>query len=238
VRAALFAFAIAPFALAQQQASEPAPRFPDGHVNLGSAPDKKGYWETRPAGGGFRPTGEVPFQPWAKAVHDYRQKTQSIESPSVDCKPAAGPSFFNSPGFEFVDAPELKRVFMLDIAGPHSWRVVYMDGRPHPPAAELRPTYYGHSIGHWENNDTLVIDSVGFNEKQWPLGAYPTTSQLHLTERISRPTMKSLTYEATVDDPGAYTKPWTGKFTIAEKGVNSWIAGGEMFEYICEDAGR
>ena len=83
-----------------------------------------------------------------------------------------------------------------------------------------------------------MIDSVGFNEKQWPLGAYPTTSQLHLMERISRPNMKSLTYEATIDDPGAYTKPWTGRFTITEKGQNSWIAGGEMFEYICEDAGR
>src|SRR5215469_6240685 len=172
---------LATVALAQQPASEPTPRFPDGHVNLGSAPDKKGYWETRPAGGGFRPMGEVPYQPWAKAVHDYRQKTQSIESPSVDCKPAAGPGFFNSPGFEFVDVPELKRFFMLNIAGPHSWRVVYTDGRMHPPAAELRPTYFGHSIGHWENNDTLVIDSVAFNEKQWPLGAYPTTSQLHLT---------------------------------------------------------
>ena len=80
----------------------------------------------------------------------------------------------------------MKSVFILNIAGPHSWRVIYMDGRPHPKAEDLRPTFLGHSIGHWEG-DTLVIDSVGFNEKQWAVGAYPNTDKLHLTERISRP---------------------------------------------------
>jgi hypothetical protein len=207
-------------------------------------PDKKGYWETRPGAGGFRPTEAVPFQPWAKAVFDYRQKTQSIDSPLVACKAASGPSFFNSPGFEFVDVPELKSLFILNIAGPHSWRVVYMDGRAHPKADDMRPTFLGHSTGRWERgaadsgNDTLVIDSVGFNERQWAVGAYPSTSQLHLIERISRPNLKTLNYEATIDDPGAYTKPWTGKFTINEKTISSWIPNGDMFEYICEDAGR
>lgn len=232
----VLALSMASFCWAQQP-TEPAPHWPDGHVNLGSAPDKKGYWETRPGAGGFRPTGPVPFQPWAKAVFDYRQKTQSTDSPLVNCKAAPGPSFLNSPGFEFVEVPELKSLFILDIAGPHSWRVVYMDGRPHPKAEDLRPTFLGHSTGHWEG-DTLVIDSVGFNEKMWAMGAYPNTSQLHLTERISRPNLKTLNYEATVDDPGAYTKPWTGRFSINEKTILSWIAGGEMFEYICEDAGR
>jgi len=230
--------------LTAQLPTDSAPRWPDGHVNLGSAPDKKGYWETRPGAGGFRPTGAVPFQPWAKAVFDYRQKTQSIDSPLVDCKAAPGPSFFNSPGFEFVDVPELNSLFILNIAGPHSWRVVYMDGRAHPRGDDLRPTFLGHSVGHWERgaanggNDTLVIDSVGFNERQWAVGAYPSTSQLHLVERISRPNLKTLNYEATIDDPGAYTKPWTGRFTINEKTISSWIPNGDMFEYICEDAAR
>jgi len=220
--------------LAQQKRADPAPRDPDGHPYLGSAPGAKGYWETRPGAGGFRSTGPVPFQPWAKAVYDYRQATFTRDSPLVDCKAAPGPSFFNSPGFEFVDAPELKQIFILNIAGPHSWRVIYMDGRSHP--ANLRPTFLGHSIGHWEG-DTLVVDTVGFNERQWPVGSYPSTSQLHLIERISRPTLQSLTYEATIDDPGAYTKPWTGKFSITGGG-SSWIVNGEPFEYICEDAGR
>lgn len=236
MRTLLLTLALAAYGFGQQP-SDPAPRWPDGHVNLGSSPDKKGYWETRPGAGGFRPAAPVPFQPWAKAVYDYRQKTQGTDSPLVDCKPAPGPSFFNSPGFEFVEVPELKRLFIMNIAGPHSWRVVYMDRRPHPTGEALRPTFLGHSVGHWEA-DTLVIDSVGFNEKQWAVGNYPTTSQLHLIERISRPNLKTLNYEATIDDPGAYTQPWTGRFTINEKTISSWIAGGEMFEYICEDAGR
>ena len=232
-----FTLALVWCAAACAQTPDPAPRWPDGHVNLGSTPDKKGYWEVRPGGGGFQPDGPVPLRDWAKAVYQYRQATFSKDSPLVDCKASPGPSFFNSPGFEIVEVPEMKTIFVLNIAGPHSWRVIYMDGRAHPKPEDLRPTFLGHSIGRWEG-DTLVIDSVGFNEKQWAVGAYPNTSQLHLTERISRLNLKSLTYELTVDDPGAYTKPWSGKWTINEKTGSSWVAGGEMFEYICEDADR
>ncbi|HLK51725.1 MAG TPA: hypothetical protein VKT49_26470 [Bryobacteraceae bacterium] len=219
------------------QPSEPAPRGPDGHVNLGSTPETKGYWEVRPGLGGFPRAADVPFQPWARAVYAYRQRTNGKDSPLVACKAATGPAFFNAPGFEIVDAPEQKKIFILNIAGPHSWRVIFMDGRPHPTGEALRPTFLGHSVGHWES-DTLVIDTVGLNEKQWPVGSYPTTSQLHLTERIARPNLRTLSYEATIDDPGAYTKPWTVRWTINEKTASSWIAGGEIFEYICEDAGR
>lgn len=237
-------FCIAPSCFAQAAkaaggASEDlsTPRWPDGKVNLGSTPDHKGYWEVRPGLGGMPRAATVPFQPWAKALYQYRVSKKDLYPPLVACKPAGGPSFFNAPGFEIVDMPELKRIFILNIAGPHSWRVIYMDGRPHPTGVDLRPTFLGHSIGHWEG-DTLVIDSVGFNEKQWIAGAYPTTSQLHLTERISRPNLKTLSYEATIDDPGAYTAPWSMHWTINEKTASSWIAGGEMFEYICQDSDR
>jgi len=220
-----------------KQAPEPTPRWPDGKVNLGAAPGKKGYWEVRPGLGGFPRANDVPFQPWAKAVYEYRTATFSQDSPLVDCKAAPGPAFLNAPGFEIVDVPELKSIFILNMAGPHSWRVIYMDGRMHPEGENVRPTYLGHSIGHWEG-DTLVIDSVGFNEKMWAVGAFPNTSQLHLVERISRPNLKTLSYEVTVDDPGAYTKSWSGKWTITETTASKWIADGEMFEYICQDAGR
>ena len=222
---------------AASQPSEPAPRGPDGHVLLGSAPGHKGYWEVRPGLGGFPRPNTVPFQPWARAVYQYRQSTNAKDSPLVACKAAAGPSFFNAPGFDFVDVPEQKTLYILNIAGPHSWRVIHMDGRPHLTGENVRPTFLGDSLGHWDG-DTLVIDTVGLNEKQWPVGSYPTTDQLHLTERISRPNLKTLAYEATIDDPGAYTQPWTVRWTINEKTASSWIAGGEIFEYICEDAGR
>ena len=134
-------------------------------------------------------------------------------------------------GFEIVEVPEQQRVFILNIAGPHSWRVIYTDGRAHPP--NPRPTYLGHSVGRWEGN-TLVIDTVGFNEKQWMVGTYPTTERLHLIERISRPDVKTLTYEAIIDDPGAYTAPWSVKWTINATTKSQWIPDGEIFEYICQ----
>jgi hypothetical protein len=222
-------------ATADTPPTEAAPRWPDGRVNLGSTSDKKGYWEVRPGLGGNPRAADVPFQEWARALYQYRTSRTDMYPPLVMCKPSVGPGFFNAPGFEIVDVPEQKKVFLINIAGPHSWRVVHMDGRPHPTGDDLRPTFFGHSVGRWEG-DTLVIDSVGFNEKQWFAGSYPITEKLHLTERISRPNLRSLTYEYTVDDPGAYTGTWGGRWTINEKSASSWMAGAEVFEYICQDS--
>ena len=149
-------------------AGEPAPRWPDGHVNLGSTPEKKGYWEVRPGLGGMPRPADVPFQPWAKALYQYRTSKSDLYPPLVSCKAAGGPSFFNAPGFEIVDVPELKSIFILNIAGPHSWRVIYMDGRPHP--KDLNPSWMGHLIGKWEG-DRLVIDAIGFNGRAWATSA-------------------------------------------------------------------
>lgn len=240
VAALLLAASVTGIAQAQAPASaaaasaEPAPRWPDGRVNLGATPEHKGYWEVRPGLGGMPRPDDVPFLPWARALYQYRTSSADLHPPLVSCKPAVGPSFFNAPGFEIVDVPELRSIFLLNIAGPHSWRVVHMDGRSHPPRETLRPTFFGHSIGRWDG-DTLVIDTVGINEKQWVAGAYPTTDRLHLVERISRPTLRTLVYEATIDDPGAYTKPWTVRWMIDEKSASSWIEDGEIFEFICQD---
>lgn len=212
---------------------EPAPRWPDGHVNLGAGPGHKGYWELRP---GFAPrVTDVPFQPWAKELYAFRQKSQkTARPPYIDCKAAPGPEFLLAPGFEIVEAPDLKSVFIINIGGPHSWRVIYMDGRPHPKPEDLRPTYMGHSIGHWEG-ETLVVDTIGINEKVWLMGSYPTTEKLHITEKFSRPTLGSLVYELTIDDPGAYTAPWGGRTQINETTPSRWVPNGDMFEYICQD---
>jgi len=218
----------------QGGATPPAPRWPDGRVNLGSTPEHKGYWEIRPGLGGFPRAADVPFQPWARALYEYRTSRGDLHPPLVRCIPAGGPGFFNAPGFEIVDVPEQQRVYILNIAGAHSWRVIYTDGRPHPTGDALRPGFFGHSVGRWEG-DTLVVDTVGFNEKQWLAGSFPTTDRLHLVERFSRPNLRTLVYEATIDDPGAYTAPWTIRWRIDEKSKSSWMEGGEIFEYICQD---
>ncbi len=122
---------------------------------------------------------------------------------------------------------ELKQVFIFDIGGPHSFRAVYMDGRSHP--KNLDPTYIGHSTGRWEG-DTLVVDTVGFNEGSWiEAEGFPHPDQLHLVERLTRSDFNTLKYEVTVEDPGAYTKPWSGGFNLR------WNSGAEVFEYVCQE---
>jgi hypothetical protein len=223
-------------ALLAQAPAPPTPRRADGTVILGSTPDQKGYWEIRPGLGGVPRAADVPFQPWARALSQYRASRTDLHPPLVRCKPAGGPSFFNAPGFEIVDVPDERRILILNIAGPHSWRVIHMDGRAHPVGDRLRPTYFGHSIGRWDG-DTLVVDTIGFNEKQWLVGTYPTTERLHLTERFSRPDARTLSYQATIDDPGAYTAPWSVAWTISATSKSAWIPGGEIFEYICQGEG-
>jgi hypothetical protein len=125
-----------------------------------------------------------------------------------------------------VELEDLKRVFIMDIGGPHTFRTIYMDGRAHP--KDLDPSYYGHSVGHWEG-DTLVVDTVGFNEGFWYSRGMPHTDRLHMIERFTRTDYNSTKYEVTIDDPGAFTAPWTAGFQL------SWDKGQELFEYVCQD---
>jgi hypothetical protein len=226
----------------------PTPHWPDGHVNLGPSPGQKGLWEgnagatlaTNPPGGldnpgMYLPTNlkisDVPFQPWARAIYEYRQAQTTKDDPHVRCKPSGGPRMFHTPyGMEFLDEPELKRVYITGVGGPHTWRVIYMDGRDHP--KDLDPSFSGHSVGHWDG-DSLVVDTIGFNEKFWlTREGIPSTEFLHLTERFTRTDYNTLKYEATIDDPGAYTAPWTGGWYI------NWQPDQEMYEYVCQDNNR
>ncbi len=228
--------------------ARPTPHWPDGRVNLGPLPGEKGVWEgnagstlaTNLRNGIDNPTmnlptnlkiSEVPFQPWARALYDYRQATLTKDDPHVRCHPSGGARLYHTPyGFEILDMPEHKVIYMAAVGGPHSWRVIYMDGRPHP--QDLDPSYFGHSVGHFEG-ETLVVDSVGFNEKFWlTREGIPHTEFLHLTERFTRTDYTTMKYEATVDDPGAYTKPWTGGWLI------QWQQDEELYEYVCQDNNR
>jgi len=223
-------------ALAQRRARDPklppagpAPRSAAGRVLLGGAtPADKGVWTpmfgiTDP----IAPYDTVPFQPWAKAVYDARQ-TSELE-PHTRCKASGIARQFLTPyGVEFVELPELERVFIFDIGGPHTFRTVYMDGRSHP--HDLQPSYYGHSIGWWEG-DTLVVDSLGFNESFWlDRRGLPHTTQLHTVERFKRTNAETIEYEIDIHDPGAYTAPFTGRFALG------WDKGTELFEYVCQQA--
>jgi hypothetical protein len=217
-------------------------------VNLGPLAGEKGVWEgnagatlaTNPPGGIDNPTmylptnpkiSEVPFLPWAKAVYDYRQSSTTKDDPHVRCKASGGPRMFHTPyGFEFLDLPDQQRIYIVGVGGPHTWRVIYLDGRPHP--KDVDPSFAGHSVGHWEG-DALVVDTVGFNEKFWlTREGIPLTEKLHLTERFTRSDYDDLKYEVTIDDPGAYSASWTGGWWIR------WQSNQELYEYVCQDNNR
>jgi hypothetical protein len=225
----------------QQPPAGPAPRLPDGRVNLSAPLGQSGIWqgdgrlvinqksyEPRSTLGAWIDIKDVPLQDWARALVDARHEEVLRFEPHARCKASGGPREFVTPyGFEILDMTEQKRVYVLDIGGPHSFRIIYLDRQEHP--KNVTPSYYGDSIGHWEG-DTLVVDTVGFNEKFWmSRDGLPHTDRLHLTERFSRPDARTLKYEVTFDDPGAYTKPWTSGFNLR------WAEGTEVWEYVCQD---
>ncbi len=168
---------------------------------------------------------EVIFRPWAKGLFDTRQ--QHDLEPHARCKASGAVRQFLTPyGVEFLEIPELKRLYIFDIGGPHTFREVFMDGRSHP--ADPEPSNYGHNIGWWDG-DTLVIDSVGYNEDFWfERAGLPHTEAVHVTEYIRRTDADTLEYRFVMVDPIAYETPVEGRLTM------SWREGDELFEYICQ----
>lgn len=187
-----------------------------------AVPDLSGDWahqvirslsQADPMGARRGQEPDIPYQPWA------REKTLSEVPPVGDsgryedttdpaihyCEPLGLARVYMYPGkVKFVQTPEA--VYILDETGP-SFRVVWMNAA-HPEDPD--PQYWGHSIGRYENGTTLVVDTVGVNDRSWlDHMAHPHTEQLHLIERYARVDRDTLRVEITVDDPGAYTRPFT-----------------------------
>jgi hypothetical protein len=209
---------------------KPAPRLSDETINLGITSGETGLWLPRDRTDLGRrstlaPVETIPFQPWARALYEDRQ-VHELE-PHTRCHPSGAARQFQTPyGVEFVQQPELRRVFIIDVGGPHTYRVVYMDGRPHPNDVQGS---YGHSVGHWEK-DTLVVETVGYSERFWlDRTGLPHTEKLRTVERFTRTDFDTIKYEILIDDPNVYTKPWSGGFDLR------WGADTELFEYVCQD---
>jgi hypothetical protein len=219
-------------AMAQYNPDAPTPRLADGTPNLGPLEDGLGFWDrgSGPMVGGasYPPPEDVPFKPWSRALYDYRQETLAKDDPHVRCAPPGASRQFAVPfGLQVVQVPHMNKIFVMSGGSTRPWREIHMDGRPHP--EYVNPSYFGHSIGHWEG-DTLVVDTIGFNERFWlHREGYPHTESLHLIERFSRPTIGSLNYEITIDDPQAYTAPWSTSW------IKSWNPDEEIIEYFCQD---
>jgi hypothetical protein len=195
----------------------PVPRLADG------TPDLTGVWlGGSPYGniGAVLPKGEtVPLLPQARALMTSRRAN---EDPGANCLPITVPRGTPYP-WRLVVTPT-HAFFLYEMYG---YRQVFMDGRPHP--ADLDPTWHGHSVGRWEG-DTLVIDTVGYNDKGWlDSRGHPRTEKAHTIERFTRTDLGTLSIEVTIDDPGAYAKPFTLAFTAR------LMPQGELLEYICAE---
>jgi hypothetical protein len=238
-------------AAGQPDLNAPAPRRPDGK------PDLSGVWQNpRPPGafqnasgtGGappppgvappanngmnlFRDIGTgvqdgLPIRPWAAELVKKRQADGSKDNPDAHCLPMGIMQFHNHPQpRKIVQTPEL---VIIMYEANYGLRQIFMDGRSLP-GPDVEPWWYGYSVGRWDG-DTLVVETNRLIDEGWlDIIGNPLTDAAKVTERFRRPNFGSLEIEITVDDPKAYTKPWT--VTVKQR----ILLNEEMIEFICID---
>ncbi len=204
--------------------SAPLPRSKDGK------PDITGIW--MPNGlkylisiaADLKPD-EVPFQPWAAALYKERRANLGRDDPNNKCLPSGVPEkeAVTSP-FKIMQFPG-ETVILYE--SRTIFREIFTDGRLLP--KDPNPTWQGYSIGRWEGDD-FVVETNGLNDKIWmDTNGHPITEAAHITERFRRHDYGHMDIQITIDDPKAYTKPWT----ITEN--PSLLADTDLLESVCEE---
>jgi hypothetical protein len=192
------------------------PKTADGH------PDFSGVWYPGPD----LPNDEAtPFQPWAAAITAERAADSNKDDPRAHCLPSGVVRGNQLDLAKIVQTPTL--IVMLVEGSPPGFRQIFLDGRGHP--ADLSPSWMGHSIGSWDGN-ALVVDTIGFHDRGWiDVTGRPQTERLHVIERFERTDLAHIALEITVDDPGAYTKPWKVRRILQLAPTM------ELMEYVCNE---
>jgi hypothetical protein len=217
------------------------PRTPDGQ------PDLSGYWNRArvtsdnieehaevvgdPGGKSLvvdPPDGKIPYQPWALAKR--QDNAQHYIAPQALCFQPASPRGAYAPGGYQILQTRDSVVFLHDFA--HSYRVVYTDGRPHIPG-NVRVAM-GDLRGRWEGN-TLVVDSTNFTGKSWfdNEGNF-ASADVHIVERWTLIAADAIHYQARIEDPKVYTRPWTIAFGIRRNADRGY----ELYESACYEGNR
>jgi hypothetical protein len=225
------------------------PRTADGKPNLTAPvpktqdgkPDLSGIWEAHedlsPYGGykshfmdlaiDLKPA-EAPFQPWAKALSLERQGNEHKDDPLNLCMPPGVPRINTLGPFKMVQTLGLV-IVLYETTANSAFRQIFTDGRPLP--KDPQPTWLGYSVGTWEGN-VLKVDTIGFNDRGWidtGMG-HPQTEALHVTERFQRTNFGNMEIAMTIDDPKAYTKPWTANMKVQLQPDT------ELLETVCENS--
>ena len=203
--------------------SAPAPKTTDGK------PDFSGIW--RAAEGKYlqnitEDLREVPFQPWAATLFKERSDNLAKGRPTERCLPHGIPDamMVRSGPWKIVQTP---RVTLILFEEMNHYRQVFTDGRGFP--KDPNPAWFGYSVGKWEGN-TFVVDTTGFNDQTWlDDPGHPHTDAMHAIERFRRIDFGHLEIDITIDDPKAYTKPWTvtARFDL--------LPDTELIENVCDN---
>jgi len=226
----------------------PAPRTADGKTDF-SGNWIRGDGQLGPAGGGtltgpppkfsegppvttFRNVAAnmkegLPLQPWAAELQKTRNASNSKDNPDAPCLPMGVMQFHNH-GMprKMVQTPSL---IVIAYEANYGLRYIHMDGRTLPRREDVVPWWYGYSVGRWEG-DTLVVNSTGFRDGDWlDIIGNPMTDAAQLTERFRRPTFGTLEIDVTVDDPKAYTRPWTARIN------QRLLLDTDIIEFICHE---
>jgi len=204
----------------------PAPKAADGH------PDLSGIWAPNTAtlqdlAVGL--SGEVPYQPWAAQLTKERANgARGKDDPAAFCVPGMPKLIVLPYPYKIYQLPG---VTVILYEGFTTFRQIFTDGRPLP--VDPQPSWLGYSVGKWDG-DTFVVDTVGINDKTWMDNAgRPHSDALHTIERYHRKDVGTLEVTLTIDDPKAYTRPWT-----VNASPSRLILGQDLLEYVCTENNR
>ena len=168
----------------------------------------------------------LPFQPWAAELRKQRMTTNSKDNPDAACLPLGHMQLHtHSQPRKIV---QTKDVIVIIYEANAGLRQIFMDGRP-APGADAQPWWFGYSRGKWDG-DTLVVESTNFRDDGWlDVNGAPLTSAGRLVERFRRPNFGTLEIDITIDDPKAYTRPWTVR-------VNQrLLVDTDLIEFVCQE---
>ena len=166
----------------------------------------------------------LPFTPYGRELRAARMAGNSKDHPDAACLPIGNIQLHtHSQPRKLVQLPDLIVILYEANAGT---RQIFLDGRPAPPE-DAQPWWFGYSRGRWEG-DTLVVETTHFRDGGWlDVNGAPLTDQGRLIERFRRPTLGTLEIDVTIDDPKAYTMPWTVR-------VNQrLLPDQDLIEFVC-----
>ena len=177
-------------------------------------------------GAGFK-DGLLPFTPWGTQVRAQRKGNDNKDNPDALCLPLGLTQLHMHPQpREIVQTP--REIVVLYEANGNVRRIL-TDGRPLPNNDNLSPWWYGYSVAHWDS-DTLVVETTGFRDDVWlDVEGSPLTSSGKMTERWRRPKFGLMQIDITIEDPKAYTKPFTVRVN------HQLMADTELMEFVCEE---